>query len=50
LKKIAIDIASHGQNKHVGCQEHDIDKLDFYTKDGRRIMDMTQEEYDKEFG
>jgi hypothetical protein len=52
LKKLAIDIVSHGQNKcqHAGCREHDIDKLDFYTKDGRRIMDMTQEEYDKEFG
>lgn len=28
------------------CEEHDIDKIDIYTKDGTCLSDMTQKEID----
>ena len=53
LKKVALDIVSHGKNtcQHPGCNCTDIDQLELCTIDGRIVKDMTKaelEEYDRE--
>jgi hypothetical protein len=43
-KKIIINKNYLGQCKCEYCGEDDIDKLDIYTEDGKRVTDLTEEE------
>jgi hypothetical protein len=45
LKKIIINRNYLGQCKCEYCGEDDIDKLDIYTEDGKRVLGMTEEDF-----